>query len=210
VRGRRRVLDEFDRLVARAGPGAEVCYADEADIDLNPRIGFTYMRRGRQPLVLTPGKNVKRYVAGALNSRTGTVTYVLGERKSSGLFLALIEALCRRYRRSRVIHLVPDNCITRKSKQTLCRIAALAGRVVLHFLAPYSPESNRIERLWKQMHDHATRNHQHRTIEALLAAVERFLCAAQPFPGAKVSALILSGQFMKCGGVAGAGPTRRW
>jgi transposase len=192
VRGRRRVLDEIERLVRRAGPDAEVCYADEADIDLNPRIGYTYIRRGQQPLVLTPGKNVKRYVAGALNSRTGTITYVLGERKNSDLFIALVEALCHRYRRSRVIHLILDNCITHKSNKTLERIAALDGRVRLHFLPPYSPESNVIERLWKQMHDHVTRNHQHRTIDALLHAVERFLVAAQPFPGTQVSTLRLA------------------
>jgi transposase len=28
---------------------------------------------------------------------------------------------------------------------------------VLHFLPPYSRESNVIERLWKQVHDHITR-----------------------------------------------------
>jgi transposase len=70
------------------------------------------------------------------------------------------------------------------------RLAALAGRVQLHFLPPYSPESNVIERLWKQMPDHVTRNHQHRTIDALLYAVECFLVAAQP--GMKVSTLRLA------------------
>ena len=52
-------------------------------------------------------------------------------------------------------------------------------------------ESNVIERLWKQMHDPVTRNHQHHTSEALLLAVERSLVAAQPFPGTRVSTLRL-------------------
>ena len=63
----------------------------------------------------------------------------------------------------------------------------LGGRVVLHFLPPYSPDSNVIERLWKQMHDNVTRNHTHRTIDSLMEAVHEFLHDVQPFPGTQVS-----------------------
>ena len=189
VRGRRRIVRKIDRLVKRANPEDKVFYSDEAGIDLNPRIGATYMRRGKQLVVLTPGKNVKRYVAGALNARTGTVVDVVRDRKNSDLFIALVEKLCRHYRRARRIHLVLDNFIIHKSKRTLCSLAALGGRVVLHFLPPYSPLSNVIERLWKQLHDHVTRNHRHRTIEPLMEAVDDFIEGAQPFPGTKVSML---------------------
>ena len=192
VRGRRKILQKLDRVGLAASPGAEVFYADEADLHLNPRIGYTYIRRGHQPLLLTPGQNEKRYVAGALNARTGSLTYVLAERKNSGLFVALVEALRLRYRRSTVLHLILDNCIIHKSRQTLRHLARLAGRVVLHFLPPYSPEANVIERLWKQLHDHVTRNHQHPTMASLLEAVEAFLIAIQPFPGTKVSTLPLA------------------
>ncbi len=187
VRGRRRILRQIDRLVARAGAKDEVFYVDEADIDLNPRIGTTYMRRGKQLVVLTPGKNVKRYVAGALNSRTGSIIRVVAERKNSDLFIALVEALRRAYRRARRIHLVLDNFIIHKSRKTLRALAETGGRVVTHFLPPYSPESNVIERLWKQLHDNVTRNHTHRTIEPLMEAVDAFLRDAQPFPGTQVS-----------------------
>ncbi|MDJ0862963.1 MAG: hypothetical protein QNK18_02675 [Gammaproteobacteria bacterium] len=38
---------------------------------------------------------------------------------------------------------------------------ALGGRIVLHFLPPYSLDDNVIQHLWKQFHDHVTRNHRH-------------------------------------------------
>ena len=41
----------------------------------------------------TPGKNEKRYLAGALNNRTGRLTWVEGERKTSALFIALVDHL---------------------------------------------------------------------------------------------------------------------
>jgi transposase len=189
VRGRRRILNEIDRLVDRADAEDEVFYLDEADIDLNPRIGTTYMRRREQLVVLTPGKNVKRYVAGALNTRSGKVVHVVGDKKNSSLFLALVDALRRTYRRAKCIHLILDNFIIHKSRQTRRHLARLGGRIVLHFLPPYSPESNVIERLWKQLHDHVTRNHTHRSIEPLMEAVDEFIAGAQPFPGTQVSML---------------------
>ena len=151
-----------------------------------------YIRRRPQPLLLTPGKTEKRSVAGALNARTGALTYVVAERKNSGRFVALVEARRLPYRRSTVLHLILDNCIIPKSRQTLRHLARLAGRAVLHFLPPYSPTANVIERLWKQLHDQVTRNPQHPTLESLREAVEVFLTAVPPFPGTKVSTLPLA------------------
>ncbi len=52
-----------------------VFYVDEADIDLNPKIGADWMRCHQQKRIPTPGKNEKHYVAGALNSQTGKENY---------------------------------------------------------------------------------------------------------------------------------------
>ena len=56
------------------------------------------------------------------------------------------------------------------------------GRIVLHFLPPYSPNHNRIERLWRELHANVTRNHRCRTLSELLRNVERFL-RRYPRPG---------------------------
>jgi transposase len=189
VRGRREILDKIEALVDSASVEDEVLFVDEADVDLNPRIGLTYIKRGQQPLVITPGKNVKYYVAGALNARTGKVVYSHGPKKNSGLFVGLLCALHRAYRRARVIHVVLDNYIIHKSSQSLQALTQFKGRVQLHFLPPYSPEHNPIERLWKQLHDNVTRNHRHRDMPSLWKDVVHFLEMVQPFPGTKVSTL---------------------
>ncbi len=189
VRGCHQILERIETLVDCASVEDEVLYVDEADIDLNPRIGLTYLRRGRQALVLTPGKNVKYYIAGALNARTGTVLYSHGPRKNSALFASLLHALHHAYRRARTIHLVLDHYSIHKSAHTLQVLSELDGRIRLHFLPPYSPEHNRIEPLWKQLHDNVTRNHRHPTMPFLWKDVVHFLDAVQPFPGTQVSTL---------------------
>lgn len=189
VQGRRKILENIADLEQAATQDEEFVYVDEADVDLNPRIGLTYMKKGQQTLVLTPGQNVKYYLAGALNPRTGTVLYSHGPRKDSQLFIDLLHVLARRYRRARVINIVLDNYIIHKSQKTRKALEDFGGRIRLHFLPPYSPEHNPIERLWKQLHDNVTRNHRHPNMPSLWKDVTTFMAKIQPFPGTKVSTL---------------------
>jgi transposase len=180
---RQRRLREIRTMLSRLKSGEEAFYVDEVDIDLNPRIGPDWTLPGQQRWVLTPGQNVKRFVAGALNHRTGLLVWVEGDQKRSWLFLNLLRALLRRYRRARVLHLILDNYIIHGSKIVKAALGEWGNRLCLHFLPPYCPEENRIEHLWLQLHANVTRNHRCPTIRRLLIKVRRFLRNATPFPG---------------------------
>jgi len=168
---------------AEGDPDTEVLYVDEVDVDLNPRIGFAWRRRGQQTAVPTPGKNRKHYLAGALNAHTGRVVHVDGQYKDTALFLALLRTLRQTYRRARRICLIVDNYIIHRSRLTQ-RWLAHNPKFELLFQPTYHPWVNRIERLWKQLHDNVTRNHGCSTLRELLTQVKRFLKVVQPFPGA--------------------------
>ena len=84
-------------------------FADEVDVDLNPRIGSAWMRRGEQTAVPTPGQNEKHYIAGALHAHTGRLVWVEHPRKNSVLFVKLLEQLRSHYRRANRIVLILDN-----------------------------------------------------------------------------------------------------
>ncbi len=60
-------------------------------------------------------------------------------------------------------------------KKTQRALAKLNGQVVLHFLPPYCPDDNPIERVWLDVHTAVTRNHRQPDIEALMAAVQTYL-----------------------------------
>ena len=51
----------------------------------------------------------------------------------------------------------------------------LAGKVKLHFLPPYCPDHNKIERVWKDLHANVTRNHRCRGINHLMREVRYYL-----------------------------------
>jgi transposase len=151
-------------------------YEDEVDVHLNPKVDLDWMGLGQQKEVITPGQNEKRHLAGALDMRTGLLTWVEGEHKTSYLFLDLLEKLLREYPKARQLHLFLDNY--RIHKSTIVEAALrgyLAGRVQLHFLPPYCPDHNRIERIWQDLHANVTRNHTCPNMAALMKEVRYYL-----------------------------------
>jgi transposase len=173
----------IEAALARRSPEVEVLYIDEADIDLNPRIGYAWQPRGHQLAVPTPGINRKHYVAGALHATTGRVLWAFHPRKNTDLFIALLDVLRRTYRRARRILLIADNFIIHRSRRALAWLKANPKFNVL-FQPAWHPWVNEIEKLWRQMHETVTRNHRCHTLGELLDRVARFLTVAQPFPGA--------------------------
>jgi len=172
---KQRRLRAIRRMIQGLPKNEVVLYVDEVDIHLNPKIGPDWMLRGTQKKVLTPGQNEKRYLAGALDTRSRRLVWVEAERKDSDLFIALLWRLIRDYPRARRIHLVLDNYRIHKSGRTQLALAAVGDRIQLHFLPPYCPDHNRIERVWKDLHDNVTRNHNRRTMSQLMGDVRAWL-----------------------------------
>ena len=159
-------------------PDEAAVYLDEVDVHLNPKIGPDWMNRGTQKQVLTPGTNEKRYLCGAMDARTGLLTWVKGGRKDSRLFAAMLRKLTgEAYPHAKVVHVVLDNYRVHSSSIAEAALAELGGRVVLHFLPPYCPDGNRIERVWLDLHANVTRNHRCGGMEELMRNVIAYLVA---------------------------------
>ena len=98
-----RRLNLIRQLIDTLPRRERVFYEDEVDIHLNPKIGLDWMLPGQQRKVVTPGKNQKRYLAGALDVRTRVVIWVEGTRKTSYLFLDLLDKLRKLYPQERLL-----------------------------------------------------------------------------------------------------------
>lgn len=185
-RTKTRKMKAINKALEQASETHPVFYVDEADVDLNPRIGHGWMKKGQQTAIPTPGKNQKRYLAGALNAATGHVVWTEEDKKNSYLFILLLVELRRRYRKAKKIILIADNYIIHKSAQTQCFLKCNEKFKIL-FQPAYHPWVNKIELLWKQLHDTVTRNHRYSTMNKLMVAVRTFMCSVSPYPGSQVS-----------------------
>lgn len=164
-------------------PGDEtVVFEDEVDLNLNPKIGRMWTRKGQQAEVVTPGDNAKRYLAGSWHWRTGALFTTAGDKRDGQLFVRHLEDLCRRLRRYRKIHVILDNAKFHYDCWAVWEFFARnADRVQLHFLPKYAPELNPIERVWWILHEQVTRCHQCRTLEELVDLVLGWLADRRSF-----------------------------
>jgi transposase len=171
-----RRIAAIESVLRTLSPNEVAVYLDEVDIHLNPKIGLDWMNHGQQKEVLTPGNNDKRYLCGALDANTRLLTWVKAERKNSLLFIAMLRKLADEvYPDAKVIHVVLDNYKIHKSQITQAVLRSLGGRVVLHFLPPYSPDDNKIERTWLDLHANVTRNHTCSEMKELMRNVLNYL-----------------------------------
>jgi putative transposase len=156
-----RIRFAFAHLPARAA----LFFADELDIHLLPKVGYQWMPKGEQVEGLTPGTNDKRYLAGALDMRTGTIVHRVWWRKTHGLFLDLLPALDRAYPAPQFTHLsvVVDNYKIHKAHAVEQWLAA-HPRFELLFLPTYCPKASPIERAFGDAHDKCTRNHKRKRV----------------------------------------------
>jgi transposase len=179
-RQKRRRLAQIRKTVQNLPENEVAVYEDEVDIHLNPKIGLDWMSHGQQKQVITPGQNEKAYVAGTLDARDGTVLWVGEGSKNSALFVKMLEKLNHYYRRAKTIHVILDNYGIHKS-QEVNKARLRLPRIRLHFLPPYCPDHNKIERLWQDLHANVTRNHRHSNLVDLCKAVARFLNEISPW-----------------------------
>lgn len=170
-----RRLNQIARLLASLPRQEVAVYEDEVDIHLNPKIGLDWMGLGQQKEAVTPGQNEKRYLAGALDVRSGEIHWVEAEKKDSWLFIRMLKKLTIVYAQAPVIHVILDNYSIHSSRMVEIALKHFACRVRLHFLPPYCPDHNRIERIWQDLHAHVTRNHQRVTMTELMGDVRYYL-----------------------------------
>ena len=164
------------------GQRERLVFADELDIHLLPKVGAQWMPQGSRYEVMTPGKNETHYLAGAVDASTGKLHYTLGDRKNNGLFRELLDVLDHTYPASRIdrIYVVVDNYSIHKAK-AVNQWLEKHPRFELLWLPTYCPKANPIERVFGDVHDKCTRNHQRKCLRDLVKDVEHHVQANGPW-----------------------------
>jgi transposase len=110
-----------------------------------------------------------------MEARTHREVWVDGKRKRSVLFIDLLKKLNRLYMDEKVIHIL-NNYVIHTSRITRKSMEKYNSRIVLHFLPPYCPDNNKIERgIWRELHTNMTRNYRCRNMAELLHEVRCYL-----------------------------------
>jgi transposase len=101
--------------------------------------------------VATTSSRTRVNIIGAIELNTMTLTREFVETVNVGTINDFFEKLRQSYPQAEKLHIMLDQSGYHRSQSV--KEAALLHRIELHYLPPYSPNLNPIERLWKVMNE---------------------------------------------------------
>ena len=84
-----------------------------------------------------------------------------------------LEQLLEKYPQHRCLHLIWDNAGYHRSEEIKAFVEK-EKRLQVHYLPPYSPNLNPIERLWKVMHEKVTYNRYYKKFHEFKDSIQNF------------------------------------
>lgn len=144
------------------------------------KISYGWIRKGQKKAVKTTGSRTRLNIMGALNLKALTspliCEYKTINEYNVSLFLNEIRKVYPDYNQK--IHVILDGAGYHRSQ--LVKDWAEVVNIRLHYLPPYSPNLNPIERMWKLMNEHARNNRYFSSTREFREAISVFFNQALP------------------------------
>jgi len=108
---------------------------------------FGWIKKGQTKHLKTNNGRQRTNINGAINLQTKEVLYVEDERINAQTMIMLLSLMVEKQKKGK-IHIILDNAKYYHA-QLVKNFLKDHPRIILHFMPPYSPNLNIIERLWK-------------------------------------------------------------
>lgn len=151
VAAQKAFINEYEELLNTTPEDEPILFGDAVHPTMSTKITYGWIKVGTNKQIATTASRTRINVMGSLNLETMDV--ISGEFKTidSVAMKEHFKELRQKYSIAQKIHLILDNGTYNKSFET--KEAAKEYGIVLHYLPPYSPNLNPIERLWKLMNE---------------------------------------------------------
>jgi transposase len=160
--------------------GAEIFFLDEAGVRSDSPLGRTYGLKGHTPVVKTSGQRQAINAISAVNAQGAFWYNVYKGKFNAALFLHFLRDFMKRRRKP--VYLVLDSLPAHKAKSVETYARSLKGKLELHFLPTYAPDTNPDEFVWSHLKQNGTSKTPLRANESLHARVTADLAAIQRDP----------------------------
>lgn len=146
----------YNELKNTVKPDEIILFGDSVHPQHQTRLTCGWIRKGVRKSEKMTACQKRVNLIGAIDLKTHQVEHRQVDWVNAESLKGFAEQLCAAYPTARVIHLILDNAGYHKSAEFLKFIETT--KIKIHYLPPYSPNLNPIERLWKIMHEYVTYN----------------------------------------------------
>lgn len=146
----------YENLMTNTPEDEPILFGDGVHPTMATKVSYGWIKKGKDKPIKTTASRTRVNLMGALNLEDMKVITQEYQTLNSAAMKDFFSRLKAAYPLASVIHFILDNGSYNKSIET--REAAKKYGIKLHFLPPYSPNLNPIERLWKVMNEHSRNN----------------------------------------------------
>lgn len=152
----KKFISYYKRLKAKAGTKEPIYFSDSVHPQHQTQLTYGWILKGERKEIATTGRQYRLNFIGGICLNGYRFIYQQAEKvDADGIALFLTE-LRKRNPGKYKIHLIWDRAGYHRDKEI--QKFAKSLEIKLHYLPPYSPNLNPIERLWKIMHEKVTYN----------------------------------------------------
>jgi transposase len=149
-------IKEYEALKAQLLPNETICFIDGVHPTHNTKTAYGWIRRGKRQEIMSNTGRQRLNLSGAIDIFTKKVFVKEDETLNSEATIAFLHMLESSYPSANKVHVFCDNARYYKNKEVMAYL--VTSKIHMHFLPPYSPNLNPIERLWKFMNEHILYN----------------------------------------------------
>ncbi|NIU88066.1 MAG: IS630 family transposase, partial [Nitrosopumilaceae archaeon] len=149
-------ISEYQELKQSLGNKDIIYFVDSCHPQHQTRLAYGWIEKGVRKSEKMTACQKRVNLMGAINLNDHNIQYASAEKVNTESIRKFLEQLMAANPNADKIHIIWDNAGYHKSQEIINFIKST--KITLHYLPPYSPNLNSIERLWKIMHENVTYN----------------------------------------------------
>lgn len=176
----RQFIAAYEKLLNRLAADEAVMFADAVHPTYGAHPVGCWAPKDRDLAVAQTTHRQHLNIHGAVNLETGDTTMLEALSVDAASTIRLLRAIEDRYPNKRRIHVFADNAKYHRSPTVRAWLNEPGRKIWLHFVPPYCPHLNPIERLWGAMHRAVTHNRCAATFDQFCRNILYFLTKTVP------------------------------
>jgi transposase len=164
-------IEQYENLKANLKQNEEIYFIDAVHPDFQSQAVCGWILKTETKTLPTTNKQFRLHFVGALNLKTMRIVAHEYETVNAENMISYLKNLESNSKASK-IHIISDN--GRANKNKALQEYLKTSKIEMHYLPPYSPNLNPIERLWKIMRERKTYNKCYENFKDFAHAIRSF------------------------------------
>lgn len=166
-------IEEYLLLVEQTPATEPIIFMDAVHPTMATKVSYGWIKRGTDKLIAKTASRTRVNVIGGIELKEMQVHSTMVETVNTQTTVGFLDELKSAYPHAPKLHVILDQAGYHRSQEL--QDAAQARGIELHYLPPYSPNLNPIERLWKVMNEQVRNNVLFESARTFREAIANFL-----------------------------------